>query len=655
LFPFAAENREPFAALAMKTNRLALLLLCSPLAASAQQDSLPRVVITATKVATTAGSGVSAATVFDRAFIERSGVRDVAELLRLVPGAVMARSGGPGAQSSLFLRGGENDYVRVLIDGVPVNDPGGALDFAWLSIDDVERIEVVRGPASVLYGTDAVTGVVQLFTRRAAHTAAEGEVAMGRYGHRLVRGNASTGTAAFNLTLGGATEQSDGLLPFNSQYSRDVASASLRAMTPATRLDFSVRGVNDEFHFPTDGAGGVSDSNAFRDNRRVIAAATVAHTLSSRVTGELAVTAMNSRGEDDNRPDSPGDTAGFYYYDALTSVRRRGVEGRVNVLVSSSSILTLGAEAVREAQRGNDSSNFSVERSRFVADRRNEAVFAQWLSEQGRVALTAGARYDENSTFGSFRTARAGVAIRAWAGGTLRTTIGTAFKAPTFFESFNTAFSTGNADLEPERSRSWEAGLRHTTGQGRIALGATWFDQHFRDMIQYAFVSPELPNYFNVAAASARGLELEATTRPAARLTVGANLTVLRTRVDDAGLQTGESATFVEGNRLLRRPSTQASATMGIDLPARATADIAVTYTGDRDDRDFSTFPATPVVLPSWTRVDLGFTKAIELGARFELRARIENLLGASYEEIANYPAAGRSLTIGVRAATLRR
>ena len=237
----------------------------------------------------------------------------------------------------------------------------------------------------------------------------------------------------------------------------------------------------------------------------------------------------------------------------------------------------------------------------------------------------------------------------------MRATFGTAFKAPTFFESFNTAFSTGNLELEPERSRSWEAGVRHASPDGRMALGATWFDQRFRDMIQYAFVSPELPNYFNVAAASARGLELEAALRPGSRLRLGANVTLLRTRVDDAGLQTGESATFVEGNRLLRRPSTMASANIGYDLPARATADLVVTYTGRRDDRDFSTFPATPVELPAWTRVDVGFTKPFEIGARFDLRVRVENLLGASYEEIANYPAAGRSLTIGVRAATLRR
>jgi len=160
----------------MSTQRIIALILLTAVAPAAahsqQQDSLPRVVITATRVDVPAGAAISASTIIDRELIDRSGVRDVAELLRLVPGISVARSGGPGAQSSLFLRGGENDYVRVLIDGVQVNDPGGAIDLAWLSVDDVDRVEVVRGPASVLYGTDAVTGVVQLFTRRGSASAA---------------------------------------------------------------------------------------------------------------------------------------------------------------------------------------------------------------------------------------------------------------------------------------------------------------------------------------------------------------------------------------------------------------------------------------------------------------------------------------------------
>lgn len=633
-----------------------LVLVLTPALANAQQDSLPRVVITATRVDVPLGSAINATTVLDRQFIERTGVRDVAELLRLVPGVLVARSGGPGAQSSLFLRGGENDYVRFLIDGVPVNDPGGALDLAWLSVDDIERVEVVRGPASVLYGTDAVTGVVQLFTRRGARDEATAEVAGGSYGYRLATIGASTGGDGLNLTVGLSGERSDGLLPFNSKYLRDVASAALRARpSSSTRLEVSVRSASDEFHFPTDGAGNIEDRNAFRDNWHSIGSATISHAFSPRINGEISLTAMNTRGKDDDRSDSAADTVGFYYYNALTSVRRRGVDARVNVQVSTNAVLTLGAESVREKQRGNDSSNFSFARNFFYADRTNGAVYGQWISEHGRLSMTAGARYDDNDTFGAFRTARAGVSLRAWQGGIVRATIGTAFKAPTFFESFNTAFSTGNADLDPERSRSWEAGVAHTITSGRLTLAATWFDQRFRDMIQYAFIDPQQPNYFNVAAASARGLELETSARVSTRARLGGNVTLLRTRVDDAGLQSGTSATFVEGNRLLRRPSTLAAGTFTWDLPSSATATVGLVYTGSRDDRDFATFPATPVELPAWTRVDVSLTKGFNLGVHFELVARLENALGSDYEEIVNYPAPGRSLTIGVRAASLRR
>ena len=602
------------------------------------------------------GAAISASSVIDHQDIQRSGARDVAELLRSLPGISVARSGGPGAQSSVFLRGGENDYVRVLIDGVPVNDPGGAIDLSWLSVDDVDRIEVVRGPASVLYGTDAVTGVVQIFTRRGNSPTAEGEVSAGSYGRRVYRGSIATGTSRLNLTLGGATERSDGLLDFNSEYSRDVLSAAVQALPSVrTRVEVTARAVNDVYHFPTDGAGVVSDRNSFRDNQRLIASALVSQSFSTRVRGELSLTSTDTENRDDDRADSPADTLGFYYYDALTKVRRRAADARFHFSPSASSVLTIGGELVREAQIGNDSSNFSFERSNFEENRRNTAVYAQWLSEYGRLSITAGARYDDNSTFGAFNTARAGIAFRAWEGGTLRFTAGTAFKAPTFFESFNTAFSTGNADLDPERSRSWEAGVRQNWRQ--VTVAASFFDQRFRDMIQYAYLSPDQPNYFNVAAATARGLELEATARLSSAIRLGATTTLLRTRVEDAGLQSGDDATFVEGNRLLRRPGVMSTVSMEYDVTGNTTGGLFLTWTGERDDRDFATFPATPVVLPAWTRVDVAVTQRLGqwTGGQFEVMARVENLLGSDYEEIVNYPAAGRSLTIGLRAARLRK
>jgi vitamin B12 transporter len=183
------------------------------------------------------------------------------------------------------------------------------------------------------------------------------------------------------------------------------------------------------------------------------------------------------------------------------------------------------------------------------------------------------------------------------------------------------------------------------------------FDQRFRDMIQFAFLDAQIPNYFNVAAATARGVELEATARLSSTMRLGATTTLLRTRVEDAGLQSGDDATFVEGNRLLRRPGMTTTVSMEYDVTGNTTGGLFLTWTGERDDRDFASFPATPVVLPAWTRVDVAVTQRLGqwTGGQFDLLARVENLLGADYEEIVNYPAAGRSLTIGLRAARLRR
>jgi vitamin B12 transporter len=635
----------------------ACLLVAAVTAAAQSPDTtaLGRVVITATRVSEPLGAGLVGTTVIDRAMLERTGVRDAAEALRLVPGVSIARSGGPGAQTSIFLRGGENDYVRVLVDGVPVNDPGGAVDLGWLSLDDIDRIEVVRGPTSVLYGTDAVNGVVQLFTRRATRSGAEVAVTTGRYGALSSHGAVSWGDPSSGLRIGVARDRTDGILALNNEYERSVLSATAHAKPlQGTRTSFALRHVDDEFHYPTDGSGGFDDANAFRRGRRLVASAALDQQVTSRIRTEVGFSAMNARGRDDDRADSPADTLGGYHYDALTTVRRRVLDGRVHVLVTPAMVLTLGADLTRESQRGNDSSNYSFSRSTFSEERRTEAAFVQWLADVGPFSLVAGGRYDDNDTYGVFRTGRVGAAWKVWSGGQVRANVATAFKAPTFLETFNTAFSIGNPDLEPERSRSWEVGLTQVAREGRLTMAATWFHQRYRDMIQYGFVSPDEPNYFNVAAAFARGIELEVTGRPTDRLRTGLSGTFLTTRVEDAGLQSGEGATFVQGERLLRRPSAVMTAMLGYDHRGGASADVLVRRTGTRDDRDFSTFPATPVTLPAYTMVDLAFTSPFAAGwtgADLEVTVRLENALNSGYQEVMHYPSAGRGLFLGLRAA----
>jgi vitamin B12 transporter len=188
----------------------------------------------------------------------------------------------------------------------------------------------------------------------------------------------------------------------------------------------------------------------------------------------------------------------------------------------------------------------------------------------------------------------------------------------------------------------------------RLTVSATWFQQQFQDLIQYTFqLDPQEPNYFNVAAASARGLELQATAEVASGIRADASTTLLRTRVEDAGFDSGEGATFVEGQRLLRRPGVSGTLAIHAARSPRVTLDLSATYVGERDDRDFSTFPATPVTLDGYVRVDAAaafhLRAASGSGVATTLLLRADNLFDARYEAVFGFPAARRMWTVGLR------
>lgn len=644
-----------------RTTLLALSALL-PATARAQTDStrLPGVVITATRVDSPLGSGIASVSVLSGAELRDRGVTSVADALRWVPGIAMVRGGGPGTQTSLFLRGGENDFVRVLVDGVPMNDPGGAVDLASFTMDDVDRIEVVRGPASVLYGSDAVTGVVQVFTRRAS-SRLQLETTVGASSYRGREGSVSAGTRSgpWSATGGITRRYTNGILPFNNAYDVSVYSGRVAfAGASGTQLAMSSRSYDDTYHYPTDGAGAVVDRNAFRADRRTAVSLEASQRVGRLVRAELTLSAMNARGATNDAPDDAADTLGFYAYRSNGGIRRRVAETRVQLLASSRGVATVGAEWSTESQSLRDSSNFSSSPSTFRADRSTRAAYLQWVGEagEGRLQYTLGTRWDVNSMFGTFRTARVGASLGLWHGARLRGSVGNAFKAPTFLEQFNTAYSIGNQDLAPERSRSTEFGLSQSAADGRIAVAATWFDQRFRDLIQYTYQSHLSLNYYNVAAASARGLELELKWHPLDRLQLAANTTLLRSRVEDAGFDSGAGATFVAGQRLLRRPPQTGTFSVVVQATHRISLDASVLHVGVRDDRDFSNYPANAIELPAYNRADVGAQIALPFGGgrTATLVLRAENVFDAQYAEVAKFPAPGRVVSVGMRASMSR-
>ena len=256
-------------------------------AALAAQDTitLQPVVVTATRVPTPANAVSSAVTVISGASLRERGVRTVADALAGTVGATVVQTAGPGSQTSLFVRGGESDYAKILVDGVPLNQPGGAYNLAHLTTDDVDRIEIVRGPVSVLYGSDAVTGVIQIFTKaNAGRLRVDAEAGAGSYGATRAGATMSGGTTRLRYSFGASRSESDGLFPVNSDDRNTVATARVR-WAPDARTDaaVTVRQGDNVFHYPTDGAGRVVDVNQHASDRGPVVSIDLGRRVGDRV------------------------------------------------------------------------------------------------------------------------------------------------------------------------------------------------------------------------------------------------------------------------------------------------------------------------------------------------------------------------------------
>ncbi|MDE2983989.1 MAG: TonB-dependent receptor [Gemmatimonadota bacterium] len=635
------------------------LATAAPQPTTAQDPiELEGLVVTANRWAEPAWTVAAHATVIEGLELRRAGIEYVADALRRVPGMAVVRNGSFGAVTSVFLRGGESDYVQVLIDGVPVNEPGGAFDFGSLSTDNIERIEIIRGPASALYGSDAVSGVIQIFTRRGAGPAT-GSLSFqaGSFATRRWQGTLAGGTDALSYAFSLGRNETDGILEYNNEHRRTTFTGRVQGrLGPRADATLSVRYDDRRFNFPTDGSGALVDRNAHTYGDALTlhldAGRRWSDAFETRFTFDVNET---DRGSDD-APDGPADTLGFFGYTNLNDIRRTGGGARAIWRPAGGTVLAAGYELEQQSIRAlsRSFSQYGPSASNSENDRRNHAAYTQLAWQRRGLALNGGVRAESNERFGTAATWKLGAAWQSEAERTrLRAAAGTGIKEPTFFETYAAGFTRGNPDLEPEHSTSFEAGLDQDLGGG-ARLSLTGFSQSYRDLIQYTFSPPTRggPNYHNVARARSRGVEAEGVV-DAGPLQLTANYTWLDTEVEDAGFHEGEGATFVAGEPLLRRPKHTAGASASVQVAAAARFVAGLRRTGERADRDFSTFPATPVTLSAYTVVDLAAEIEV-VGARagrpgFELTVRAENLMGAAYEEVWGFAAPGRGVYVGGR------
>ena len=652
-----------------RTLALAALALSAgtPAILAAQQDSgvttLPDIVVSEARLPVPAHAVTSDITVLSGDELRTRGITLLQDALREVPGLNVVQGGSFGAVSSVFARGGESDYVKVLVDGVPVNDPGGAFDFSSLTLDDVERIEIVRGPASVTYGSDAVTGVVRIVTRTGRGPArADAIVRAGTFGTWDGSATASGSAGRLGWSVGGSGLGTDGTYAFNNAFRNAGTTIKLTARPDsATDIALSGRYGWNTFHFPTDGAGVPSDSNQFSQGRNLAIGLDGGRMLTPHLELRFAGGYARSRARFTDRPDGAWDTTGFAFAsDRDAHNARWNLDGRAVIRPASRVVVSVGTQFERQLVRTSASytSNFGGGAAtdsdpRFDRSRNVVAGYAEARADlTPRLIVTGGTRVDDDQAFGTFATWRVGFRYRFPVGLSVRGSAGTGFKAPTFSENFaNSPFETGNPDLRPERSRSWEVGMEQTLASGRVTAGATWFDQRFRNLIQYVSGAPGEPTYQNLGAALARGIEGTVSVQPLRTVSAGVAWTWLDTRVTDAGAST--SPGFADGERLIRRPAGAGRAWAEISPVPAVHLSLAVSHTGSRDDVDFGSFPSERVTLPAYTLVSASLDAELVHadGARpgVALVARAENIFDEDYQTIAGFPGIGRRLLAGVR------
>ncbi|HEY2898594.1 MAG TPA: TonB-dependent receptor [Gemmatimonadaceae bacterium] len=620
--------------------------------ASTDTTTLKPVVVTATRLPTSAGAAALSTTVISGDDLRARGVGTVLEALRETPSVTIVQGGSFGQQTSLFLRGGQSNYTQVLVDGVIVNDPGGAIDFANLTTDNIDRIEIVRGPASVLYGANAVTGVIQIFTRKGSGPLRLDAWARGgTYGTREGEVSTRGGDDKVAYSLAAAQHNTDGIYRVNSAARNGTYSGGLR-FTPDSRSDIALnlRYVDAGAHIATNSNGVPNDSNQTHTERRILGSLDAGRYLTRRLEARVSLAATDADARSADRPDSPDDTD--FPYDIRTRLYRRSADARLNYSLAPDVVVTGGGSYETQHHRASGSG---------PEHRGVSAGYAQFAGTSfGKLSYTGGVRLDHNSTFGNFTSYRAGAAYELPGATRVHAAIGSAFREPTFEESSSTQpFDVGNPDLHPERSHSWEAGIERDIVRGRASVGAMYFNQRFRDMIQYnGLVAEAAANYYNLAAANSDGVELTLRMSPVTPLTIAASYTYTKTRVTNAGIDSSATASFVEGQRLLRRPANLASATVSYAFTRPETSlHLEVATVGDRDDRDFSddvTFVPRAVTLPSYTVVALAGELGIlrrggSASPEVVLTARVDNLLDRSYQQIFGFASPRRTVLVGAR------
>ena len=552
-------------------------------------------------------------TVIDAEEIEARQAESLSEVLATVPGITVAQAGGPGQQTSLFLRGAESEHTLLLWNGIPLNDPYfGSVNWQLVPTDGVERVEVVRGPFSALYGSNALGGVVQVFSAPQPGVRLRLEGGEHGYARAGLAAAAELGTLPGQprLDVTGHLRRGGAELPNDSFDSEELMARSQWTLRPGMTLGLLVRANDSETGIPVDGVAPTPRRRIDWEEREVAVPFRVE-------SGHWEVDAQLSRTWFDAGYREPDDPFGFTFSDTESE----GLRGRAVATWRRDDDLwvAFGSEAERLEVSNVTSFGPNLDGSR----QRTWAVFGQAGWGIGRLHLDLGLRRDDNDVYGEKTSLRTGAVVDLGAGVRLRASYGEAFRAPSLGELFF-PFS-GNPGLQPETGESWEAGIEREADGWRLAL--TGFDNRRRNLIDFDFVNFR---NVNVGRGRSRGVEAEA----------GFDRGMVSLRWNGTWMDTEDEDTGLE---LLRRPERSSNLVVTV-RPTNWTFNLEGRWVGERPDVDPLTFGRAEN--PSFLRVDLAARwRALSWLAPY---VRVENAADEDYQEVLGYPSPGRTWIGGV-------
>jgi vitamin B12 transporter len=628
------------------------------------------VVVTATRTEAPATQVGSSMTVFTADDIAHRQAPLVADLLRSSPGAMVVRTGGPGGVTSLFVRGGESSYNKVLLDGIPLNEPGGTFNFSNVTSEGLERIEIVRGAQSALFGSDAMSSVVQMFTRRGdqrdgrPHVSAS--VEGGTYGTVRGDGLVSGASGRVDYALGAARSSTNNRVP-NNDFDNTTLFGNLGiSLSDTATLRVVSRGELEQTGTPGATAFGRPDLDAFFKRHDGVAGVSFDEQVSpffrQRAAYSLSASSQQSTNLILDPPYTPtfeGRQAPFQFsdfrFDSLTTLRRYHASYQADWQLTNDAtrghqLLTLLADWDGERADLQDrlaATLTSPSRDNFGWSVQHQALWR-------RTSITLGGRVEHNENFGTAAVPRGSIAVVLHQGTgsvgetTAHANAGLGIKEPTLLQSFSPSpFFHGTPDLQPERSRTVEAGLDQRMANDRAKIDVTWFDNRYKNLIGLRTTNPATfeASYFNIGLTSARGLEWALEVAPTPALRARAGYTFLDSDVIDSTSPT--NVVLKSGQTLFRRPRHSGYAGVSWHY-GRLTSDLNGVFLGSYVDSDFASLQPPLVSNPGYTTWDARFS--FKLLSQLSVIAAIDNLANADYMEPLGYPALQRAVRVGLRA-----